>query len=151
AFLAEPFDERGGIGDLAFRLRERLALLGGHQCCEVVLVREHQLAPATQDARAVLRRARGPGRKCPRGGLDGAARLGTAGGGDRAEPLARGGILHFECAPRIRVAPLAVYVALLAQQGWVSEFHGFSTLQPTCSAKNASVRSSASLALGASY
>src|SRR5215472_5138745 len=31
AFLAEPFDERRGIGDLAARLGQGLALLGGHQ------------------------------------------------------------------------------------------------------------------------
>ena len=38
AFLGEPLDERGGIGDLALRFGERLALLGGHEGGEVLLV-----------------------------------------------------------------------------------------------------------------
>ena len=36
AFLGEPLDERGRVGDLALRFRQRLALLGGHDDREVV-------------------------------------------------------------------------------------------------------------------
>ena len=36
--LREPFDERGGIGDLAARFGERLALLQGHQQSQVFLI-----------------------------------------------------------------------------------------------------------------
>ena len=46
AFLGEPFDERGRVGDLALRFRQRLALLGGHDDREIVEVRQHEVEPA---------------------------------------------------------------------------------------------------------
>ena len=58
ALLAEPLDEGGGIGDLAAQLGQGLALLGGHQGGEILLVRHHQIEPFAQD----LRRA--PWRSC---------------------------------------------------------------------------------------
>ena len=53
-FLAEPFEERRRVGDLAARLGERLPLLDRHQPRQVLLVRHHQVEPAAQD------RARAP-------------------------------------------------------------------------------------------
>src|SRR3546814_4995436 len=35
AFLGEPLDERGGVGDLASRFGQGLALLGGHDARQV--------------------------------------------------------------------------------------------------------------------
>ena len=46
AFFGEPLDERGRVGDLALRLRQRLALLGGHDDGEIVDVGHHQIEPA---------------------------------------------------------------------------------------------------------
>ena len=60
-FLAEPFDEACGIGDLALGLRERLALLRRHDGAEIVLVRHHQIEPAAQHRRALFG---GPGTPC---------------------------------------------------------------------------------------
>ena len=55
--LAEPLVERRGVGDLDPRLGQRLPLLGDHQACEVVLVLEHQIREAPEDACALFRRA----------------------------------------------------------------------------------------------
>ena len=48
-FLGKPLDEGGGIGDLALGLRQRLALFGGHQDGQIVLVFHHQVEPFAQD------------------------------------------------------------------------------------------------------
>ena len=59
-FLAEPFEERRAVGHFGARFGERLALLGGHQARQIVLVGHHQVEPAAQD------RARVPWRSCAR-------------------------------------------------------------------------------------
>src|SRR3984957_7748411 len=38
-FFAEPLDEHGGVGDFPACLSERLALLGGHDADEILLIR----------------------------------------------------------------------------------------------------------------
>ena len=48
ALFGEPFDERGGISDLALRFGKRLALLGRHQDREVLLVLRDEIEPAAQ-------------------------------------------------------------------------------------------------------
>ena len=40
-FLGEPFDEGGGVGDLALGFGQGLALLGGKDHGEIVLVGHH--------------------------------------------------------------------------------------------------------------
>jgi len=121
ALFGEPLDEGGRISDLALRLGKRLALLGRHQLREVVGIREHEVVPAPEDRRAVLRRAGGPGRE---GGLcrfDGATGLGDADNRDRADQLAGGGIYDLVRAAALGVDPLAVDVALLAKEILVLE------------------------------
>ena len=70
ALLAEPLDEGGGIGDLAARLGQRLALLGGHQGREILLVRHHQIEPFAQDLGALLGGLGAPAGQCLVGRLD---------------------------------------------------------------------------------
>src|SRR5690606_29111185 len=73
-----PAKELGGIGNLASRVGQRLAVLGGSQCRQFLAVVVRQLVPAWQELRPLLRgcgpRA-GGGRQgsvhCLRGALDG--------------------------------------------------------------------------------
>ena len=104
-FLAEPLEERRGVGDLAARLGERLALLGGHQLREVFLVRHHQLEPAAHHRGALLGRLLAPGRKRARGGVDRRARLGAPELRHRADDLAGRGIVDVDRPP----APTATH------------------------------------------
>ena len=71
-FLCEPFDEGGGVADLALRLGQRLALLGGHDPREIVLGGEDQRVPraraGSRDRRRCApstREARQPRRRSP--------------------------------------------------------------------------------------
>ena len=91
AFFGEPLDERGRVGDLAARLRQRFALLGGHDDGQVFLVRHHEVEPACASvgrARAAVFFAQAAMRGMRR--IDGAARLGRAHVRHRAEQLAVG-------------------------------------------------------------
>ena len=120
-FLGEPLDEGGGIGDLALRLGERLALLGGHEPREVVRVQHDQVVPAAQEHRALLRGLRGPGRE---GGVRGGDGLFGRGGIERghgAELAPVAGIVHGQCRAARRVEPLAVHEALLPEQRRILE------------------------------
>ena len=70
AFLAEPLDERCGVGDFAATLHERLALLDRHEHGEIFLIRHHEIEPLAQNLRAFLRRACAPIRQRFLSGLD---------------------------------------------------------------------------------
>jgi hypothetical protein len=70
ALLAEPLVEGGGIGDLAARLGHRLALLGGHQGGEILLVRHHQIVEFAQHLRPLLGGLAAPPGQCPVRRLD---------------------------------------------------------------------------------
>src|SRR5437667_210640 len=73
ALFGEPFDEGGGVGDFAFCFREGLALLGGHDPREVVLVGHHQIEPPAQEYGALFCCSPGPGLEGRGGSLDGLA------------------------------------------------------------------------------
>ncbi len=62
--LAEPLQERRRILDLDPRLGDRLSLLGRQQAGERLGVLEHQIRPAAQDARPLLRQQATPRRQC---------------------------------------------------------------------------------------
>src|SRR4029077_6382268 len=53
-FFAEPFEKGRGIGDFAFRFREWLALLDGHEAGEIFLVGHHKVEPAAKNGGAFL-------------------------------------------------------------------------------------------------
>ncbi len=74
-FLAEPFEERRRIGNLAAALRQGLAFLDRHEHREVLLVRHHQIEPLAQDLRPLLRSARTPVGQCLVSRFDRALRL----------------------------------------------------------------------------
>ena len=116
AFFGEPFDERRAIGDLAARFRERLALLGGHDLRQVLLVRHHQVEPFAQDDGALLRGPRAPCRPCTLRGLHRALRLRGAHARHGAEHGAGRRIVHGDAVAPFGVDPAAVDVALLAEE-----------------------------------
>ena len=148
-FLSEPFDERGGVSDLALGFREWLALLGRHEYREVFLVRQHQVVPAAQDAGALLRGFLRPRRHRACGRCDGAARFARSHMRHRAELLAGRGILYVDGRAGIGIDPFAVDEGLGAQQRGVFEIHGGSppASPATYLAKNSRVRCRASAAL----
>ena len=96
ALLGEPLDEGGGVADLAAGFGERLALLGGHQHGEVLLVLQHQVEPFAQQGGALLGGLGPPGGPGAGGGLDGAAGLRLPHLGNGAQGLARRGVGHSE-------------------------------------------------------
>ena len=115
-FFAEPFEERRRVGDLAARLGERLALLGGHQLREVLLVRHHQVEPAAHDGRALLRGLAAPRRKRARGRVDRGAGFRAPEPRHGAEDLAGRRVVDVDHAARAGVHPGAVDVAGFTEQ-----------------------------------
>src|SRR2546430_86347 len=128
AFLREPFDEGSCVGDLALGLRERLALLSGHQRRQVLQVRHQQLVPATQHRRALPGGVRGPRRECLACCLDGAPCLGGAHLGHRADRFARRRIQHLVRGAAHGVHPLAADEGTATQQIRIAQFHDTAVL-----------------------
>ena len=129
ALLGEPFDEGGGIDDLALGFRQRLALLGGHQLGEVFLVLQHEIGPLAHHLGALLGGFGAPGGKCPLGGLDRAPRLVRPHARDGAEDLVGGRIVDLDRGLTVGIDPGAVDVAFLPEQALVLELHGASPSQ----------------------
>ena len=73
--LGEELDEGRAIGDLAAGFGQGLALLGGHDLGQVLLVVDHQVEPFAQDRGALLGGLGGPARAGLFGGVDGLAGL----------------------------------------------------------------------------
>ena len=122
-FLAEPFDEAGAIGDLALALGQGLALLGGQDGAQVVLVFHHQLEPAAHDLGAVLGGARGPVLHGGLRGLDGALDLGAAQVRHAGDHVAPGGVPDLEGRAVVGIHPLARDKGAGFQQRGVLEQH----------------------------
>ncbi len=116
ALFSEPFDEAGGVGDLALGLGQALALLAGQQAAEGVLLAHHQIEPAAQDAGAFARRLGGPRLHRGFSGGDGAAGLRGAHVGDGRQNLASGRVGHFNGPAAVGVDPAAVDIGLTAEQ-----------------------------------
>ena len=115
--LGKPLHEAGAVGHLAQRLGQRLALLGGHDAGQVLLVLHEQLKPAQQRRVPRFARERAPGGPGRFGGGNGLAHL-------RGRHIRHVG----QMPPRGRVrdrkaalarAPLAVDKSIGFQQGRV--------------------------------
>ncbi len=128
-FFGEPLNEGGGIGDFAFGFSQRLALFGGHQASEVVLIFDHQFEPATQLGRALLGGQGTPGRQGLVGCLDGAAGFRSTHLRHGTNDFARGRVGHIDSLAAVRIQPFTIDEGLLAEQLSVFELHvGF----PNC-------------------
>ncbi len=68
--FAAPAEELRGIGDLAARIRQRLAVLQRDQAGELLLLRHDQLERLAQHLAALARLRRGPGGKRLLGGVE---------------------------------------------------------------------------------
>jgi hypothetical protein len=127
--LAKPFEEGGGVADFAFGFRQRLALFGGHDGGQVVRVFQHQVVPLAQDEGAFARGLLAPGRP---GGVRGryrAAGFLRAHVRHGAQRFAGGRIGHGHGLAFDGIAPVAVDIRLLAQQGRIFQVqHGFLVL-----------------------
>ena len=124
SFLREPLDERSAVRDLALRLRKRLALLGGEEQAEIILVRHHQVVPLAQDRGALLgslRAPRGPRAVCC---FHRALRFGRSHVRNAADRLAGGGVVDLDRATGIGARPRAIEVALLAKKGGIFQRKG---------------------------
>ncbi len=123
-FLGEPLDERGGVGDLALGLGQRLALLQGHQAAQIVLVLHQKLEPAAQLLRTLLGGQITPGRQRTLGGIDGATGFRGAHLRHRAKRFAGGRVVHADGLAAVGIDPGAIDIGLLTEQSGVFELHG---------------------------
>ena len=119
--FAEPFDEARAIGHLATALGERLALLGGHQDRQILLMLHHQVVPAAQDLGALLAGFRGPGLLRLVGDVDRLRDLGPAQIGDRGENVAARGVGDVEGLAVLRGDPLAAEKGAVANEVGAAE------------------------------
>ena len=122
-FFGEPLDERGGVGDFALGFGQRLALFGGHQASQVVLVLDHQLEPAAQLASALLGGQCTPGRQGLVGRFDGTAGFGSAHFRHGTDDFTSGRVGHLDGLAAVRIQPLTVDEGLLTEQLSVFELH----------------------------
>ena len=95
-FFGKPLDVGRCISNFTFRLGQRLALLGGHQGGQIVLVFHHQIEPATQDTAAFGGGRLPPAFQCLLGSMDGPFGFGSTAARHRGDRGTRGGIDHGE-------------------------------------------------------
>ena len=130
-FFGEPFQERRGVGDLAGRFGDRLALLGRHDGGQVLLVGHHQLGPFQQDRAAFLAGLGGPGGQGGGGAGDGLLGFLAPQLGHRDDGLAGGGVVDRDGGGAAGADPFPVDVAGVAQQ--LSALERMGQLRHECS------------------
>jgi hypothetical protein len=96
--LGKPFHKAGAVGHFALGFGQGLALLGGHQAAQVVLVRHEQVVPLAQDVAAFLGGLVFPGRPGGIGGGNGGLGIGRPQVGHIGELLAGGRVVHIKPA-----------------------------------------------------
>jgi hypothetical protein len=116
AFLGEPLHVGGRVLDLAARFGQWLALLGGDQPREFVLVLQDQLEPCAKLGSAFLRREQAPGRKRLVRGVDGAPRFVRAHEGDGADQASVSRVVDRLGLPAVGFQPLACDERTLPEQ-----------------------------------
>jgi len=116
--LAKPFNEGGGIVDLALGLVPGLALFGGQYGTQIVAVIAHHLEPAPQDRSALLPGPGDPDRTGAFGRSDGARRFCRAHARNPGDDLARGRVRDRDRRPVIGCNPVSADHAGIAQKVW---------------------------------
>jgi hypothetical protein len=117
--FGKPLHEAGAIGHFAFGLGQGLALLGGHDAAQVVLVGHQQIKPLAQDGAALFGGFAAPGWPGGVGGGDGLFCINRAQVGHVGQVGAGGGVSHGKSAAA--ADPLAVDQRIGFQQGGVFE------------------------------
>ena len=118
-FFGIPFDVGRAVGNFAARLGQRLALLQREQGGEFLPRFHHQIKPTAQDLAALFGRERTPGGQRGPGGSHGAFGFRRAHVGHAADGFAGGGVGYGDGSAAVGIKPLAVDVALGAQEGGV--------------------------------
>ena len=122
-FLGKPFDEAGTVDDLAGRFGERLALFQGEDAAEIVLVLDHQLEPAAQDAGALLGGAGCPFLLGDAGFLDCGLGLGCTELRHAADDLAGRRIVDFDAVAGVGFDPGTADQGGLPEESRVFQVH----------------------------
>ena len=120
ALLREPIEVGGAIGDLAARLGERLALLGGDDLREALLLGEQQIMQRRMICARSLASLAAPGGQGALGGVDRAARFGRAHVGTSAKSCAGRRIANGEGRAIVGADEGAVDEGLLAERAGLS-------------------------------
>lgn len=113
-FFAEPLQKTRGIDHFAHRFGQGFALFQAQQLGQVLLVAEHQVAPALEALAALLGGELAPGRQSPVGGMDGQVGGLRAGALDVCNQGAIGRVEHR--VGRSTAGPLAIYVVASTDQ-----------------------------------
>src|SRR5690606_17934654 len=114
--LGKPLDIVGAVGDFPRRFAEGLALLGGEDGRQVVLVGHQQVEPGAQNVCPLLGGLVAPGGECGLGGGDGAPGLGGTHVGHPGENFAGGGVAHLKGVAAVGIHPAAVDIGPGLQQ-----------------------------------
>ena len=121
--FGEPVDEARAIGNLAARLGNRLAHLGGQNDGQVLGIRHDQLVPLAHHHGAVLGGAGGPGFLCRHRRVDGGCGFGRTEIRHLGNGLAGGRVGHGKPLVRGGGSPGAVDIGIGAKKGWVVQVH----------------------------
>ena len=123
AFLGEPVDEPGRVGDFPLGFGQWLPVLEGHDQGKVVAVLQDQVVPAPDDLAAFLGGAGPPVGPRRLGCLDGAGGLRSAHlrhGSDRATVCR---IVDRDRFSRVGVLPFTANAALLKEKRGIAKRH----------------------------
>src|SRR6056297_102537 len=119
--LGIVFHETRRIVDLAARLRQRLALLQHHDPREVLAMLDHQVEPAAQDGRAVLRQGHRPVVEGLLRGIHRQPRLTGAEAGHVAKRCAVGGVAYGDGLTILASHPFTAQVGEIAHEARVGD------------------------------
>ena len=121
--LGEPFEEGCRIGNFTAGLAERLALLQGHQPCQIFLVLHHELKPAAQDLGAFLGQQSAPPRLRIPGMTNGFPCFRPTHFRDSGDHVSIGRVGHCKRFTAFGIPPGAIDVAPLTKKSRIGQLH----------------------------
>ncbi|MCY1517587.1 hypothetical protein D9M68_522750 [compost metagenome] len=119
SLLGEPFDETGAVSNLALGFSERLALLAGHDQCQIVEIVKHGLIPAFEQCGTLRGGPGSPGRPGTFGRFDGTASFAALQSRNPGETLAVGRVDDIESGAIVGAHPLAIDIGTFHQQAGI--------------------------------
>ncbi len=118
-FFGEPFQEGCAIGHFALGFRQGLALLAGHDQCQIVGIFVHQLVPAAQDRSTLFRQFLAPGGPGFISGFDRTTGFRRTHFRHGRNDFTSRGIGDVDCLTAVGIQPFAINIALLAQKAGI--------------------------------